>query len=30
MLCKSPNCESCTDYRSCFGPEDARGFFSLQ
>jgi nitrogen fixation protein NifQ len=30
MLCKSPNCESCTDYRSCFGPEDARGFFSRQ
>lgn len=21
-VCKAPNCESCNDYESCFGPED--------
>jgi nitrogen fixation protein NifQ len=23
MLCKAPSCQVCTDYRACFGPEDA-------
>jgi len=23
MLCKSPSCGECVDYRKCFGPEDA-------
>lgn len=22
MICKSPNCAECCDYRACFGPED--------
>ena len=30
MLCKSPNCDSCTDLQQCFGPEDANGLFALQ
>jgi nitrogen fixation protein NifQ len=24
-LCKAPSCQVCSDYRSCFGPEDASG-----
>lgn len=22
MICKSPNCAECCDFRACFGPED--------
>jgi nitrogen fixation protein NifQ len=24
-MCKAPSCQVCSDYRSCFGPEDASG-----
>ena len=30
LLCKSPNCGSCSDYAQCFGPEDVSDHFLLQ
>lgn len=29
-LCKSPNCEVCTDYSNCFGSEEAYNVLSVK